>query len=100
MTYRSLKTSSQTTYFLPRFHIPVSEFRALPRFWSEMVTYQVWRETVKTGGSYPGKCLLGPLSLVFRDACVSLQYVCYLLPNNRETSYSTFFVNGLQVYEV
>ena len=50
MSYRSLKTRSRTTYFPPGFNPPVSRFCTLASFWSEMVTHQIWHETVKTGG--------------------------------------------------
>ena len=35
----------------PRFSPPVSRFRTPAHFWCEMVTYQIWRETVKTRGA-------------------------------------------------
>ena len=59
VTNDALKTASQNAKFQydpkertpPRFSPPVSRFRTPAHFWCEMVTYQIWRETVKTRGA-------------------------------------------------
>ena len=53
-----LKTASQNAKLQyeaeerspPGFHPPVCRFRTPASFWSEMATFQIWHETVKTGG--------------------------------------------------
>ena len=45
---------------------PVSRFRSPASLWSEMATYQIWRETVKTRGGYPRTCVF-PLFRSFSE---------------------------------
>ena len=58
-----------------------------------MATCQIWRETVKTRGGYPRKCVFSPVSLFFRHAFVSLLYLSCLVLFWR----AACLVDGLQV---
>ena len=62
-----------------------------------MATFQIWRETVKTRGGYPRKCVFSPVSLFFRDAFVSLLYLSCLVLFWRQTWQAACLVDGLQV---
>ena len=42
---------SDHVFFPPVFNPPVCRLRTPASFWSELVTYQIWRDTVKTGRS-------------------------------------------------
>ena len=81
----------------PGFQPPVSRFRTPASFWSQMATFQIWRETVKTRGGYPRKCVFSPVSLFFRDAFVSLLYLSCLVLFWRQTWQAACLVDGLQV---
>ena len=54
----------------PRFSPPVSRFRTPAHFWCEMVTYQIWRETVKTGGLASKMSLWACFTCFQRCLCV------------------------------
>ena len=83
-----LKTASQNAKFQyeakgrspPGFSLQVSRFRTPARFLFQMVTYQFWLETVKTGGGYPLKMCSLPCF-----AFVSLLYLWCLLLIRRQT---------------
>lgn len=74
VTNDALKTASQNAKFQyeakgrspPGFSLQVSRFRTPARFLFQMVTYQFWLETVKTGGgATPWKCVLCPVLPLF-----------------------------------
>ena len=64
---------------------PVSRFRTPVSFWCQMATFQIWVATVETRGGYAPKCVFVPFWPGFRDAFVSLSYLCLLLVLTSET---------------
>ena len=76
VTYECPKTSSQITYVPPGFYPPVCRLRTPARFCSEVVIYQIWLQTVKTGPRYGGKCLSSHLRMRTAESLVLAPLKC------------------------
>ena len=101
-----LKTASQNAKLQyeaeerspPGFHPPVCRFRTPASFWSEMATFQIWHETVKTGGGYRRK-RFSPVLVFLGVGFVSRLYLCSLLVHTAQSWQTGPLVNALQLCE-
>ena len=77
-----LKTASQNAKLQyeasgrspPGFHPPVCRFRSPASFLSEMATFQIWDQTVKTGGATPENVVF-PLFSSFSELALFHVYI-------------------------